>query len=186
VGAVAVLPLTRSPPIPDRNALNSFEELYRGEVRAVTSFFARRTRDPETVADLTADTFVEAMRSFGSFDPSRGAPRQWVFGIARRVYAKHLERAERRRDATARLLSRELLDDDDIQELTERIDAEAPGRALLDRMAHLSPLEREAIELVDLVGMTPKEAAGTLGVAPTALRVRLFRARAHLREGGER
>jgi DNA-directed RNA polymerase specialized sigma24 family protein len=43
-------------------------------------------------------------------------------------------------------------------------------------------VEREAIELVDLVGLTPKEAARVLGVSPNALRVRLFRARNRLQK----
>jgi hypothetical protein len=47
---------------------------------------ARRSADPHVVADLTADTFVTAITSFGSFDPRRGTARAWVFGIARHVY----------------------------------------------------------------------------------------------------
>ena len=42
-------------------------------------------------------------------------------------------------------------------------------------------LERTAVELVDLAGLTPKEAAAALGVPRGVLRVRLFRARARLR-----
>lgn len=35
-----------------------FEALYRANEAAVTAYFARRSADPQTVADLTADTFV--------------------------------------------------------------------------------------------------------------------------------
>lgn len=66
-----------------------FERLYRANVEAVTSYFARRSTDPHVVADLTADTFVTAITSFGSFDPGKGTPRSWVFGIARHVYVAH-------------------------------------------------------------------------------------------------
>ena len=38
------------------------------------------------------------------------------------------------------------------------------------------------VELVDLAGLQPKEAAQVLGVAPGTLRMRLMRARAPLRE----
>jgi DNA-directed RNA polymerase specialized sigma24 family protein len=55
----------------------------------MTAYFARRSADPQTVADLTADTFVEAIMSFAAFDPREGTPRAWVFGIARRIYAAH-------------------------------------------------------------------------------------------------
>jgi DNA-directed RNA polymerase specialized sigma24 family protein len=48
----------------------------------VTAFFARRSREPQTVADLTSDMFVAAMTSFATFDPARGAVRGWLFGIA--------------------------------------------------------------------------------------------------------
>jgi DNA-directed RNA polymerase specialized sigma24 family protein len=41
------------------DAAAEFERLYRDNVKAVTSFFARRSADPQTVADLTADTFVQ-------------------------------------------------------------------------------------------------------------------------------
>ena len=66
-------------------ATAEFERLYRANVDAVTAYFARRAADPQVVADLTADTFVAAITSFGSFDPRRGTARSWVFGIARRV-----------------------------------------------------------------------------------------------------
>jgi DNA-directed RNA polymerase specialized sigma24 family protein len=49
-------------------------------------------------------------------------------------------------------------------------------------MASLPALDREVVELVDLVGMTPKEAAAVLGVSSGALRIRLFRARGKIRD----
>ena len=42
----------------DAGAAAEFERLYRANVDAVTAYFARRTTDPQLVADLTADTFV--------------------------------------------------------------------------------------------------------------------------------
>ena len=73
-------------------ATAEFERLYRANVDAVTAYFARRSADPQVVADLTADTFVAAITGFSSFDPRKGTARAWVFGIARRVYAAHCER----------------------------------------------------------------------------------------------
>ena len=40
------------------SALGEFERIYRGNVGAVTSYFARRCTDPQTVADLTSETIV--------------------------------------------------------------------------------------------------------------------------------
>jgi RNA polymerase sigma-70 factor (ECF subfamily) len=167
---------------PSAGRLGEFELLYRSQVATVTAFFARRARDPQVVADLTADTFVEAMRSFVSCGPARGSERPWLLTIARRIYAKHCERTTRGRDAARRDLARQLLDEDETEQLTDRIDAERPGRELLESLAGLSELDREAVEFVDLAGLTPGEAAVALGVSPGALRVRLFRARARLRK----
>jgi DNA-directed RNA polymerase specialized sigma24 family protein len=65
--------------------------------------------------------------------------------------------------------------------LAARIDTQRDGRELLARAARLSEREREAIELVDLMGLTPKDAAGVLRVSANVLRVRLFRAHQRLR-----
>jgi RNA polymerase sigma-70 factor (ECF subfamily) len=172
-------PVARNPGV----CPGDFEGLYRSEVAAVMAFFARRSSDPQTVFDLTADSFVEAMRSFGSSPPARGSERPWLYAIARRVYAKHCEREARRQDAASRDDARRILDADETEEVAARIDAERDGRQLLAHLTRLSPLEREAVELVDLTGLTPNGAAAALGVSPGALRVRLFRARARLRKG---
>jgi RNA polymerase sigma factor (sigma-70 family) len=161
-----------------------FEALYRSEVAAIMSFFARRSRDPQLVFDLTADTFVEAMRSFASQPPARGSERAWLFTIARRVYARHCERAAHRQAADQRACARQILDDHEIDELAERIDSTRAGRRLLEQLAQLPAMDREAVELVDLAGLTPREAAAALGVSAGALRVRLFRARSRLRKEG--
>jgi RNA polymerase sigma-70 factor (ECF subfamily) len=73
------------------------------------------------------------------------------------------------------------LDDEELEELAAKIDAQRTGRELIERWTRLPDL-RDAIELIDLSGLTPKEAALTLGSSPGAMRVRLFRARACLRK----
>lgn len=168
----------------DRSAglVLEFEDVYRANVVVVTAFFARRSADPQTVADLTSDTFVRAITSFGTFDPTRGSPRSWLFGIAQRVFARHCEAASRGRDTELRLAGHRDLDTDETAELVARIDAERAGRDLIAALAELPAVDREVVDLVDLAGLTPKEAAAALGVSPGALRVRLFRTRAKLRK----
>lgn len=159
-----------------------FERLYRANVAAVTSYFARRSADPHVVADLTADTFVTAITSFASFDPGKGTARSWVFGIARHVYAAHCEAYGQQRDRLERLAGRRDLEPDQVEELVDRIDAERAGRALVTGLGTLPDRDRALVELVDLAGLRPKEAAAVLGVTPGAVRMRLMRARAQLRK----
>jgi RNA polymerase sigma-70 factor (ECF subfamily) len=159
-----------------------FEALYRANVAAVTAYFARRSAEPQTVADLTADTFVQAITSFATFDPRKGTPRAWVFGIARRIYAAHCQAHSQQRSRVERLAGRRELATDEVGDLIDRIDAERAGRALVTGLTTLPDTDRAVVELVDLAGLEPREAAQVLGVAPGTLRMRLMRARARLRK----
>jgi RNA polymerase sigma factor (sigma-70 family) len=167
--------------VADRGAAAEFERLYRANVDAVTAYFARRSADPHVVADLTADTFVAVITSFGSFDPGKGTGRAWVFGIARRVYASYCEAYSQQQHKTQRLAGRRDLSPDHIEELLDRIDAERAGRHLVSELALLPAGDRAVIELVDIAGLRPKEAAAALGLAPGTVRMRLMRTRARLR-----
>ena len=167
---------------PADGAVAEFEALYRANVAAVTAYFARRSAEPQTVADLTADTFVQAITSFASFDPRKGTPRAWVFGIARRIYAAHCQAHSQQRSRVERLAGRRDLAPDEAGELIDRIDAERAGRALVTTLTTLPAADRAVVELVDLAGLQPKEAAQVLGIAPGTLRMRLMRARARLRQ----
>ncbi len=158
-----------------------FESAYRENVGPVAAFFARRCRDPQQVADLTSQTFVEAIRSARTFQ-GRGSTTAWLIAIARRVYANHLAEQAVGAALIDQLGGRLVLADDEFEDVAARIDAQRDGRELLERAAGLSVVEREAIELVDLLGLAPKDAARVLGVSANVLRVRLFRAHQRLRK----
>jgi RNA polymerase sigma-70 factor (ECF subfamily) len=170
---------------PPGDAVAAFETVYRANITAIAGYFARRCDEPQCVADLTSETFVEAIGSLRSFDPRRGTARAWLFGIARHVYARHCEQTAHGRDAVIALAGHRTLGGDEVEELASRIDAERAAPFLLARAARLSPVERGALELVDLAGLTPREAAAALGISPGALRVRLARARQRLRHEKE-
>ena len=168
------------------SALAEFEHVYRANVGVLTAYFARRCTDPQTVADLTSETIVRAAGSFATFESGRGSARAWLFGIAAHVFAQYCAHAANGREAVVRLAGMGDLPVDEIDELAEKIDAHRDGRELMDRCSRLPALERAAIELVDLDGLTPKEAAAALGVPRGVLRMRLSRARSRLRKEKER
>ena len=167
---------------PPSSPLEDFEQVYLRNVDVLMGYFARRCRDPQTVADLTSETFVRAVDGFVRFDARRGSDRAWLFGIAAHVFARHCEQSAGSRDAAARLRGQRPLDEDEIEELVQRIDDEREGAPLMRRYEQLPADERAAIELVDLEELTPKEAALALGVSRVAFRKRLSRARARLKK----
>jgi RNA polymerase sigma-70 factor (ECF subfamily) len=173
--------VTKPGPQPS-SALAEFEQIYRDNADAVMGYFARRAGEPQLMADLTSETFVRAAGTFASFDPRKGTPRAWLFGIAAHVYARHCDQAANGREAIERLAGHRSLERDEIEELAGKIDAERAGQELIEHCSRLPQTERAAIELVGLVGLTPKEAAAALGVSRVVLRKRLSRARARLRK----
>lgn len=186
-------PLRQPPPSPEPrqrpvgdDATAEFERIYRANFAAVTAYFARRSADPQTVADLTADTFVQVITSLSTFDPRKGTARAWVFGVARRIYATHCEAHSQQRNKVLRLAGRRELAPDHVDDLLDRIDAERAHRALVTELTTLPALDRAVIELVDIAGLGSREAASALGIAPGTVRMRLMRARARLRKATSR
>lgn len=168
-----------APPRPDAAGFAAF---YEENFDAVLGFVTRRTHCPQVAADLTSDIFVAALETAGQYDPKRGTPYAWLYGIARNVLSSHYRGSAREQHAVARLNGRRLLDEEDIAALEERIDAERAARALAERHGALSERLREVLDLVTVDGLTPREAAQVLGLNQATVRSRLLRARRALRD----
>lgn len=161
--------------------MENFERFYREHVEAVQRFVARRVEDPYLAADLTADIFIAVIESSGSYRRSRGEPVAWLYGIAHNVVAGERRRKAKELRTAARIHGRELLDEDDLAAMHERIDRESAARELHRELACLPSGERAVLELVALDGLTVAEAGRALGIGAVAARVRLHRARLRLR-----
>ncbi|GAB3476391.1 RNA polymerase sigma factor [Amycolatopsis cihanbeyliensis] len=158
----------------------AFEAFYREHVDLIQRFIARRVGDPMRAADLAADVFLAAIESAHTYRAARGGPTGWLFGVARNVLAAERRRNARGLRAESRVAGRALVDRDDVAMIEERIEAETRSRRLYRAMDELSGGERAVLELVALDGLTVQEAGRSLGIRPTAARVRLHRARRRL------
>ena len=114
----------------------AFGELYRRHISAVVTYFARRTADAEVTAELAAETFAVALETRHRFDPARGKPVSWIFGIARnllRQYWRHRsvdDRARRRAGIEGEV---DRVSIDELDRVISRLDA-APILPLLDSL----------------------------------------------------
>lgn len=105
----------------------------------------------------------------------------WLYGIARNLVAGERRQKAREVRTAARIRGRELVDEDDLAALHERIDRESAARALYQELSPLPAGERAVLELVALDGLSVREAGRALRIGPVAARVRLHRARRRLR-----
>jgi RNA polymerase sigma factor (sigma-70 family) len=145
----------------------------------VLGFFMRCTGSAELAADLTAETFANALDSREGFRDALGEPRAWLFGIARHVLSRSLERG-RVEDRARRKLALPVLVVDD--EAVERIEAVASlGGDVLGFMNELPSGTRDAVwgRIVDEADY--EELAARLQCSLSVVRKRVSRGLAHLR-----
>jgi RNA polymerase sigma factor (sigma-70 family) len=147
---------------------DAFDEFFARYHWAVRAYVLRRA--PGVIADdVISEAFVVAWRRF---DEIGSDPLPWLLGVARRVLANHL-RGERRRRAL-------------VQRIVDRSDPPwEPPSGVSDQLGvalgGLSAREREALLLVAWEGLDPKRGAVAAGCSTAAFRVRLHRARRHVR-----
>jgi phosphoribosylaminoimidazole-succinocarboxamide synthase len=155
----------------------AFDAFYRRHIAAVMRFLARRCDTPEDVADAAADTFVAVLGSCSTYRSERGSVAAWLYGIARNAASDRL-RERGRSDALAlRLQGRRLLTSDDAERIAEMIDAERDAARLAPVLATARTSERELLDRIVDVDLTPAAASRSLGIEPSAGRRRLARLR---------
>ena len=160
----------------------AFARFYRRHVRGVIAFFHRRTGDAETAADLTAETFAAALEGCHRYDPARGAPAAWLYGIAHRQLAtmqRHggVERRARRRLGMARIA----LTDEMLERVEAIADAERVDVEVTVAMAALPGDQRAAVRARVLDDRSYEEIAAAQRISPPAARQRVSRGLAALR-----
>jgi RNA polymerase sigma-70 factor (ECF subfamily) len=155
----------------------AFAEFYRRWERPVAGFFFRAVGSGELAADLTAETFAEALSSARRFDPTRGEASAWLFGIARHLLARSWERGQVENRARVQLGLPPLALDD---ELIVRIEEAGDDRAL-NVLAGLPEDQRRALQARVLDEQDYDEIAAELQCSESVVRKRVSRGLAALR-----
>nr|MDQ3726114.1 sigma-70 family RNA polymerase sigma factor [Actinomycetota bacterium] len=79
----------------------AFDRLYRSSRDDLYAYVASLLRDPAAAEEVTAAAFERAYRKRNRFDPQRGEPRAWLFGIARNAALDELRRRGRQAELEA-------------------------------------------------------------------------------------
>ncbi|HEX8050028.1 MAG TPA: sigma-70 family RNA polymerase sigma factor [Solirubrobacterales bacterium] len=159
-----------------READLAFDHLYRSSRDDVYAYVAGLLRDPMAAEEVTAAAFERAYRKRNRFDPSRGEPRAWLFGIARNAALDELRRRGRQTELTAEPADLGSLDSDEGAERSER------RLAVSAALERLQPGERELIALKFFAGLANAEIAQVLGLSESNVGTKLHRAMTKLRE----
>lgn len=159
----------------------AFELLYQKYNVPIYRWMYRETRDPDTAADFTAQTFVQAIQHLESYKPERATSfRAWLYTIARNIL----------RDSWRRYRPH--------GSMPELVDA-SPGPEeiaihrtefdeLLAAMTALPDRQREIVEL-RMSGLSMREIAAIQGTSEDAVKTaqnRAFRTlRARMSKGAQ-
>jgi RNA polymerase sigma-70 factor (ECF subfamily) len=158
-----------------RSDPDAFAELYRRHASAIAKWFSVRV--PQRIAgELTAETFAQAALSLRRFrDEADGSAAPWLFGIARNLLRRSLER-ERVADAARKRLGVPLHSySDDEDELVERMDAAQLRPSLEAALQRLPDTQREAVQLRVIRALDYDEIAASVGCSQVAARIRVTR-----------
>jgi RNA polymerase sigma-70 factor (ECF subfamily) len=156
----------------------SFELFYRRNFEAVLGFFARRTREPELAADLTAETFAAALTARPRYRPDQGNADSWLFAIAFHKLADAQRRGHAEDRARRRLgMERVDLTDADLLRI-ERLGDDEWAAAAVEQLA---PEQRDAITAHLVWERSYADIAHSLHTSEAVVRKRVSRGLATLR-----
>ena len=160
----------------------AFLTLYRQLQAPIYRFGLHMTGSPAAAEDVTQEVFLALLSGNCAFDPERGTLNGYLFGVARKLVLRYLERnrsaGEQDLDNADWSYSEAPAHPDVMLDLLRRESIEGLRRAVLS----LPKRYREVVVLCDLEEMDYTEAADVLGCPIGTIRSRLHRARGLLLE----
>jgi RNA polymerase sigma-70 factor (ECF subfamily) len=160
----------------------AFMSLYRRRQGALYRFALHMSGSAALAEDVTQEVFLILLREGCGYDASRGTLSGYLFGVARKLVLRHVERVRGDvvldGDSEETVLPQLAVTDDPLIDLTRREGIENLRRAV----QALPRRYREVVVLCDLEEIDYADAAVALGCPIGTVRSRLHRARALLLE----
>ncbi|WP_455243910.1 RNA polymerase sigma factor SigZ [Petrachloros mirabilis] len=155
-----------------------WEQVHKG----LRAFILKRVSNDAEADDILQDVFLRVHQHLDQLQaPDRLL--SWMFQITRHVIIDHYRSSGRRRESSVGLAAdlEGAASSDLLETMPNEIRTELSGclRPMLEKL----PLKyREAVNLVELEGLTNKEAASRLGISVAGMKSRVQRGRRHLKK----
>jgi RNA polymerase sigma-70 factor (ECF subfamily) len=149
------------------------------EIPRLYAMFMGRWPNPSLAEELVQKTVFDAVRGRGSYDPSRGSPEEWIFGIARNNIRLEIRKRAARGSIDGDINSYlEVIDTEPLpDEVLERQETAAIVRAALDR---LETKEQTVLKAKYIEGLAVSDIAVKMGITEKAVHSLLYRAKISL------
>jgi len=161
---------------------SAFLALYRRRQGPIYRFALHMSGSASQAEDVTQEVFLAILRDECGYDPARGTLSGYLFGIARKLLLRHMERSRSdvpiEGDPEEAAIAEWAADGSPLEDLTHREGIESLRRAIRT----LPRRYREVVVLCDLEEVDYADAAIVLGCPIGTVRSRLHRARALLLE----
>jgi RNA polymerase sigma-70 factor, ECF subfamily len=152
-----------------------FRDAFHRHKDIVYRFAYRMTGSSSTAEDVVQDCFVAFWQKPEAYNPSRGALRSFLLGVARNLVLKRWRR-ERPHESL-----NEAMEDESGLGLPFDIEGQERAEAVKRAVLLLPPLQREAVILAEYEEMSLEEIAHATAAEIAAVKSRLHRARQNLR-----
>ncbi len=160
-----------------RSDPQAFGEFYRRHAVAMERWLQTQTPDLATAADLTAETFAQALVSLGRFRGSKDEQAvAWLFGIARNLVRRFHRRGRAELEMCRRLGIQLDYDMDELPRLEAQLDAHTDASELSDALNTLPDAQRQALQLRVVDELDYRKAAALMGTSEQNARIRVSRA----------
>ncbi|NLC43304.1 MAG: RNA polymerase sigma factor [Clostridiales bacterium] len=156
------------------------ESLYRQYRKPVFTYLYGLTNNVQVAEDLTQETFLQVIRSIPSF---RGDSKvtTWIFGIARNVYRKWIER-NKYSSVSLESIYYELPDRNDTNIPDAMLESKEKNLLINRVISSLTEQQKELIILRDWHGLPYDNIAKIMGRSLSWVKVNIYRSRLEFRK----
>ena len=162
-----------------------FEEVALPHLPDVARFALSLTRDESEADDLVQTTFLNAFRSWQTFQPGTHVKR-WLFTICRNAFLRSRKKSNRYVfseegdvDSMSAVMEHHQMVEEGLGDILDRIDVKPAIDAAVEA---LPEPHRSILILVDMEELSYQEAAEVLDIPVGTVRSRLFRARRKIQQ----